>query len=161
MVFEFKNIEHNISILIPQRSIELMLKELLNHYPNEFGGILIGLRDKEKTIVLDFVTPTKFSISSKKFVRDNNYLNKELERIYKMSNGKLEYLGEWHSHPDGSTKFSNDDKTTMLKIADDLKVGFDFPFLLIFSLNKKAYDFSIYVTLKKQLIELKKEENYE
>jgi integrative and conjugative element protein (TIGR02256 family) len=149
MVFEFKNIEYDISILIPQRCIELMLKELLSYYPNEFGGVLIGIRDKEKTIVVDFVTPTKFSISRKKFVRDNNYLNEELERIYKMSKGKLEYIGEWHSHPEGNTKFSNDDKITMLKIATDLNVGFNFPFLIIFSLNKKTYDYSIYVTVKR------------
>jgi integrative and conjugative element protein (TIGR02256 family) len=161
MVFEFKNLEHNISILIPQRCLELMLQELLSYYPNEFGGVLIGIRDKEKTIVVDFVTPTNFSISRKKFVRDNKYLNEELERIYRMSYGKLEYLGEWHSHPEGCTKFSNDDKTSMLKIATDLNVGFNFPFLIIFSLNKKTFDYSIYVTFKNQLIELKKEENYE
>lgn len=161
MVYKFKNIEHNISIIIPHNCIESMLQELINYYPNEFGGILVGVRNKSQSIVVDFLTPSNFKISKNRFIRDSGNLNEELEKIYDLSVGKLEYLGEWHSHPNGNEKFSTGDKKTMLKIASDTDVGFNFPFLLIFSLNTNGYDYKIYVTIENQLIELKKQYPHE
>lgn len=161
MLFKYHNEECNLSVLISDNCIKSMITVLKKHYPNEFGGILLGIRRNAQLTIVDFKEPVNYEITRTKFVRKNDELNQYLADAYHKSNGLLEYLGEWHSHPNGSANFSDDDKKTMLKIADDIDVGFNSPILVIFSLTKNAYYLKIYVTFKNRLIELKKVDSNE
>lgn len=160
MLFKYHNEECDLSVLISDNCIKSMITVLKKHYPNEFGGILLGVRGNHLTIV-DFKEPVNYEITRTKFVRKHDELNQYLADAYQKSNGLLEYLGEWHSHPNGSANFSDDDKKTMLRIADNVDVGFNSPILIIFSLTKNSYYFKIYVTFKNQLIEFKKVDSNE
>ena len=45
------------------------------------------------------------------YIRGVHGLNDERERIVRATAGNLDYLGEWHSHPEGvSTQPSEDDR---------------------------------------------------
>jgi hypothetical protein len=82
--------------------------------PNETGGIFVGSYDLSKNIL--YVADTIFSPPDSEewpcaYIRGSKNLKEEIERIHEITAGNLEYVGEWHSHPDGcSCDPSNDDK---------------------------------------------------
>lgn len=84
--------------------------------PNETGGVLIGGYDLSRKIV--YVVDTIPSPPDSKewptlYIRGSKGLAREVKRITTVTDGQLEYVGEWHSHPDGCP---------CLPSEDDLKV---------------------------------------
>ncbi|TAZ51444.1 hypothetical protein ELH76_09815 [Rhizobium ruizarguesonis] len=74
--------------------------------PNETGGPLLGLIDFEAKIITAVHAPTPPSDSVGKptsFVRGTIGLRKMIETAEKRSGGQVRYLGEWHSHPRGTS----------------------------------------------------------
>ncbi len=62
------------------------------------------------------------------------------------------YIGEWHSHPNGSSMYSQTDLKAMIKIANCETVMIENPILLILSVTKnQLQDFSIYLYDNKEL----------
>lgn len=59
-------------------------------------------------------------------------MNKLWDRLNKKG---LIYLGEWHSHPNGSSIYSNTDLDTIRSIASNENIKIIRPLLLIVSLN--------------------------
>lgn len=53
----------------------------------------------------------------KSFVPDSGYQEAEIARIYTESNRFSTYLGDWHTHPSGSSYLSYRDKRTLKEIA--------------------------------------------
>jgi len=82
--------------------------------PNETGGILIGAFDQQRRVVyvVDTVpSPPDSQEWPTLYIRGSQGLQAQVESIRQKTQGMLEYVGEWHSHPDGfSAKPSNDDK---------------------------------------------------
>lgn len=82
--------------------------------PNETGGVLIGSFDLERRIV--YLVDTLPSPPDSKewptlYIRGSQGLESKVKAIVKATDGALQYVGEWHSHPKGhSTKPSKDDK---------------------------------------------------
>ncbi len=71
--------------------------------PNETGGILIGSFDLEYNIIyiIDSVlSPPDSEEWPMTYVRGCEGLEREVSRIQKLTLNNLEYVGEWHSHPD-------------------------------------------------------------
>ena len=55
---------------------------------------------------------------------------KGMEKVWEqLAKDGLRYLGEWHSHPNGSTKYSSTDLATMVEI--EKEVSIENPVLLI------------------------------
>ena len=83
------------------------------HLPNETGGILLGAWDLVRHLVyiVDVVpAPSDSMEKSKSFIRGCCGLKKEVETALQRTGGMLQYVGEWHSHPDEYTAApSNDD----------------------------------------------------
>jgi hypothetical protein len=82
--------------------------------PNETGGIFIGAFDLERKIayVVDTVpSPPDSKEWPMLYIRGCQGLPEHLQQIDQMTIGMLQYVGEWHSHPDGcSTSPSGDDR---------------------------------------------------
>jgi integrative and conjugative element protein (TIGR02256 family) len=155
MVYKYSSEKGDMSVLITERCLESISNILKERHPNEFGGILFGIRGVSQLIVVDMIPAVKYRSNSNTFIRNADELNKQLFELYTLSNGQLEYLGEWHSHPNGSAKYSLNDKNTMLKIASDIGVGFVNPILLIFSVSKHNTHAKAYMVFEKELLELK------
>lgn len=130
-------------------------KHILLHYPKEFGGILSGCVHGNSLFVLDMVTPKKYSNSRVEFTRHPDGLNEYLLNIFKNTDGFIEYLGEWHSHPDGNLKFSDHDLKTMSTIAEDKDVKTKRPLLLIVTLINRKMHCALYLSLDKRLLSMK------
>lgn len=81
--------------------------------PNETGGVLVGAYDlPQKTVyVVDTIpSPPDSEEWPTLYIRGSEGLRERVASITERTAGQLEYVGEWHSHPDGcSCMPSNDD----------------------------------------------------
>lgn len=158
MIIEFLNPKNQQKLFIADSLLTQMTNTANKHFPKEFGGILTGIKEKDFWIITDFKTPANFKNSSSSFTRKVKKLNQYLAKIFRSSNGKLQYLGEWHTHPKGTTQNSKKDLVSMKEIANEPNVTTDKPIMIIFSLhpNKLKNQFKIYQYTNGALITLKK-----
>lgn len=102
--------------------------QAMGEYPNENGGMLAGRysADKHTVYVEDVVVPVEKTMGRTSFVRKT----KGLDAVWKtLSKKGLRYIGEWHSHPDGTTQYSPTDRNAMVEIEKEVAIGN--PILLI------------------------------
>ena len=89
--------------------------------PSETGGILLGFFDTSRRIVYiaDLLPAPPDSIERPTFfVRGSKGLRAALDSVTRTTRGQLEYVGEWHTHPDGcSVGASHDDKDLLEKLS--------------------------------------------
>ena len=99
-----------------------------SEYPNENGGILIGRysTDRHTVHIEKIVVPVEKMTGRTMFMRNTKGMEKVWEQLAKDG---LRYVGEWHSHPNGSTKYSSTDLATMVEI--EKEVSIENPLLLI------------------------------
>lgn len=74
--------------------------------PNETGGILLGAFDVErKTIYVIDTIPSPVDSEERQtlYIRGCEGLREQLEVARRETFDQLEYVGEWHSHPDGAS----------------------------------------------------------
>jgi Prokaryotic E2 family A/Prokaryotic homologs of the JAB domain/ThiF family len=91
-----------------QQLSELRLAKL----PNETGGVLIGAYDlPSKTVyVVDTIaSPPDSEEWPTLYIRGSEGLRAKVSEITDMTAGQLEYVGEWHSHPDRCSCMPSDD----------------------------------------------------
>ena len=72
--------------------------------PNETGGVLVGSRDRSRKIlyVVDALpSPPDSEELRTSYIRGTEGLSGEVKRIVRITSSNLDYIGEWHSHPDG------------------------------------------------------------
>ncbi|MGN7160534.1 Mov34/MPN/PAD-1 family protein [Sphingomonas sp. SAFR-052] len=73
--------------------------------PDETGGILIGTFDLVRNVlhvVAALPAPPDSAQAPTYFVRGAQNLHPLVEGLASMTAGRLRYVGEWHSHPDGA-----------------------------------------------------------
>lgn len=90
--------------------------------PNETGGILIGSHDIARKIVyvIDTIPAPPDSVEwPTVFIRGAKGLRKQIQKVQRITDNQLNYVGEWHSHPVGaSAQPSNDDMKAFNWLAD-------------------------------------------
>ena len=130
--------------------LDSLLKEIsdmgIKKYPREFGGLLIGHYNDNYTSLTITCTllPEKFNGSRYLFERSIDGLKESIVKLYNLQPRQY-YIGEWHTHPDGSTNYSNTDLNAMIEIENCEAVGINNPILLIVSVSRtKMNDFSFY-----------------
>lgn len=92
--------------------------------PNETGGILVGYHDMlRKTVyIVDALPQPTDSVGTPfSFIRGTTDVVAKLQRISTRTAGNVGYIGEWHSHPNGSSaNMSSLDQTQLAEIAEKL-----------------------------------------
>ncbi|WP_271611686.1 Mov34/MPN/PAD-1 family protein [Bradyrhizobium sp. CCBAU 21362] len=107
------------------RQIRSYAREL---FPLENGGILLGWRSGEDHVVVDLRGPGSRALHGQHcFIPDHAWQVSEIKRAFEASFGDLDYLGDWHSHPDGIAEMSDLDSATLLRMAKQVKA----PLMLI------------------------------
>ena len=80
----------------------------------ETGGVLLGAFDTQRRQIylVDHITaPLDSQERSDSFIRGTEGLLAKVECVKKLTNGQLDYVGEWHSHPpNNGTRTSADDR---------------------------------------------------
>ncbi|MBS1712980.1 MAG: Mov34/MPN/PAD-1 family protein [Armatimonadetes bacterium] len=100
------------SVHTDTRLLESLRKQRLEHLPNETGGVLLAHLDiQRKTIYVCHAIPAPSDSDRQPtvYIRGTAGLLEEYERIRAETLGGLVYVGEWHSHPDGSACSPSDD----------------------------------------------------
>lgn len=90
--------------------------------PNETGGVLLGVTDlKSKTILLvdTLLPPADSQATPHHFIRGKVGQEAALADVHERTARVVDYVGEWHSHPDGYPATpSVDDRTLITSLAD-------------------------------------------
>ena len=125
---------------------------------NERGGVLLGkvTQDYKTVFVTDISTPSKADKSGRYyFIRSNRPAQKKINEEWEKSNGEVNYIGEWHTHPVAHLIPSADDKDLLYKNLHINECPFDELFMIIIGI-----DGSLYVGYwdKKKFKELKRKE---
>jgi [CysO sulfur-carrier protein]-S-L-cysteine hydrolase len=139
------NRENKLEIIIEDELLNRLGEIAINHFPNEFGGFLIGYySDDFKTLFLiDYILPKKYKSSPVIFERSVEGIESDFERFF--NERKIYYVGEWHSHPNGSTKNSGTDLNAMINTVACETVQIKNPILLILSVSKtKMMNYTFY-----------------
>ncbi len=108
----------NLSIKITEDVFEKMKIFIQDEkHKSEAGGVLMGyfLEDNNYSIT-DVSSPSELDKSSRfTFTRSKKNAQKIINKIFKDSNGKKIYLGEWHTHPEDYPTPSSLDKKSILE----------------------------------------------
>lgn len=95
--------------------------------PNETGGVLIGHYDLNRQIlyVVDTIpSPPDSAEWPTLYIRGSEGLLAEVQGASDRTGGQLEYVGEWHSHPDNCAILpSNDDLLVFAWLTEHLAVA--------------------------------------
>lgn len=101
-------------IYIPESILASILREANDRFPCETGGILLG---NQVTVKL-MIGPGPLARHGRTtFEPDYQFQEAEIARAYASSDPSLEYLGDWHSHPRGSSHPSGKDVRVLERIA--------------------------------------------
>lgn len=124
----------NLSLKISQDILDEMYSKALASFPNETGGMFAGCisEDGHEAIVERLVVPSRTESTYATFVRKTDGMD---QMWIELSEQGLTYLGEWHTHPKGTTQYSNTDYQAMVGIANDKNVALATPLLFIISLK--------------------------
>lgn len=90
-------------------------------YPNENGGMLAGQysADRHTVYIEKVIVPVEKLTGRTTFKRNAKGLEKVWEQLAKEG---LRYVGEWHSHPNGSTQYSSTDLAAMVDIEKEVTI---------------------------------------
>jgi hypothetical protein len=114
--------------------------------PNETGGVLIGSRDLERRII--YITDTVPSPPDSKewptvYIRGCKGLGSELKRISLTTINRLEYVGEWHSHPSGHGCSPSSDDHKAFSWLSDVMAAEGLPPLMIIAADGGNFGFLV------------------
>ncbi|MCF8276153.1 MAG: Mov34/MPN/PAD-1 family protein [Flavobacteriales bacterium] len=154
MNIKFQQPKLGLTLLLPEKILQQIQHLASQHYPKEFGGIFLGSSvDETTTLISCSVIPDKYVSDKTSFTRHPDNLNDEIHRAYNESNGQINYLGEWHTHPDGSPNYSTKDLNTMRDIGESDTVVTDHPLLLIMGIKRSKCAIKLYILHNKSLFE--------
>jgi integrative and conjugative element protein (TIGR02256 family) len=96
----------------------MLTRQVMETFPLETGGILMGYWSEPDVVITHATGPGPRAVhKTTGFLPDAEYQEQEVAFIYAESGRLSTYLGDWHSHPYGSTRLSWKDKRTLRRIA--------------------------------------------
>lgn len=109
-----------LTVRVPIAIHTMMEKQVMESAEKETGGVLIGYFTDDRIAVVVEASDAgpKAESSVNGFSRDVEYTQRWLEQRVTESEGKIEYIGEWHSHPSEDTRPSSIDTTSLTEIAN-------------------------------------------
>jgi len=113
--------EKEYKLMISKKKKKKML-ELASQNQNEICGVLIGKKISDTIISISEIinddkslNPTPFSVT-----RNTRSLYPYVKVIVdKLLEERVDFLGDWHSHPNGSANLSETDKNTLIEMLAD------------------------------------------
>jgi integrative and conjugative element protein (TIGR02256 family) len=140
------NKHRKVDLIFKDSLLDEITKIALENYPNECGGFLVGYYSKDFITlnITDFILPKKQKSTAFLFERSVFGIKEIFNKLFILK--QHYYIGEWHTHPNGSSMYSQTDLKAMIEIVNCETVNITNPLLLILSINKnKLQDFSFYI----------------
>ena len=111
-------------IVISDRAYTSIIAEALSRDPDETGGILLGIIDKDTWYVVEATDPGLSTFHNRvHHEMDEKYHNHVYPVISRLYEKDLCLLGLWHRHPGTLNTFSGDDKGTGSYYKPDVRIG--------------------------------------
>ena len=156
---KFYQKELNLFLTIESLVLEKIEENSRKHYPNEFGGILMGsyINSYIDLVISDIIIPDKFKCSPTKFEPDHKDLNLKTKEYFNHFDNKIIYVGDWHSHPNGSNEYSQPDFKSTRDVAKSKTVNINNPILLIAAYSNDYFDPGFYVYNKDKLYKFERQ----
>ena len=135
-----------LKVVLENTIIQSLLSAGRKHLPKEYGGILIGRYDEERTTayIVKSLEPKAFQNSTHSFVRKTQGLRGHLIDLYNQK-PSLFYLGEWHTHPGGVPQPSVTDVQTLIQLAKSHEVKIKNPLMMIIGLTTRSSSIGLFV----------------
>ncbi|GAA3163994.1 hypothetical protein GCM10010531_15190 [Blastococcus jejuensis] len=101
-------------------ALEEALREAQRAYPSETGGLLLGWSGQPGMVFISQVIGPGPGASHRAtaFSPDAAWQEEQLAYAYELAGRRLQYLGDWHTHPRGTTRLSRTDRATLRHIAE-------------------------------------------
>lgn len=110
----------DLTVWVNTYALADMTAEAERAHPDETGGMLLGWDNpnRQEIVVATTIGPGPDGRHlHARFVPDSHWQQQRLEQIYRRTDGKVSYLGDWHVHPQGAFGMSRLDRRTMQAIA--------------------------------------------
>lgn len=122
-------------IVISDRAYTSIIAEALSRDPDETGGILLGIIDKDTWYVVEATDPGLSTFHNRvHHEMDEKYHNHVYPVLSRLYEKDLCLLGLWHRHPGTLNTFSGDDNRTNISYSEAIGNG-TLSFLLNFVPN--------------------------
>ena len=117
------------SLWLENNNFKLITVEADKWFPLETGGLLIGYRADNGEIVITDITVAGPNAIHKKsqFIPDYDFDQNVVEEAFHRTGGICNYLGDWHTHPNGNGFLSWPDKRTMRSISQSTEAYLSSP----------------------------------
>lgn len=114
---------NNLKIIVKDEVIDNIKKSYWSNLKYETGGILLGkFNRKNKLIEISEVYELKTSLFSKiLYKRNARKAQKIINKRWKETEGIINYIGEWHTHPNMLAHPSGTDINSLKEIHDKVK----------------------------------------
>lgn len=121
-------------------------------FPLEAGGILLGHVNGSDAVVVEIIGPGPAACHEHTcFFPDHDYQREEVARLYRESDGRVTYLGDWHTHPRGPSNLSDIDQRTLRAIAKERDARCSQPLMLLLSHGPDAWDTNVFCLRRSRL----------
>lgn len=132
---KYQNKQYGLSIQIENDLYIDLSQKAISAYPNETGGLLVGrYSDSHDSVtIIKSLVPTKMESNRTSYYRSVEGMEDEWR---KLAEEGLYYVGEWHSHPGGSTMFSSCDESALRALQGDEGIIIRKPVMLILSASQ-------------------------
>lgn len=147
-----------ITLWLPKAIIEDMIKYANQTFPSETGGCLMGYfsKNKKDIVVSSLVGPGPNSKNNKtSFIPDYGFQEREIKKLYAKLKRCHTYLGDWHSHPNGSLSLSPTDKTALNNIARYPKARVPQPIMMLLADNPDNWKVKSWQQQTKKIMRVK------
>lgn len=123
-------------IHVQRQQLDQMLVEGRRTFPLETGGVLMGFVGVDCTVVTSVVGPGPRAIHRRRsFMPDAGWQQERVAELYERSGRRDTYLGDWHTHPGGTTRASITDWLAALTIARSRAVRCPNPVIIVLALS--------------------------
>ncbi len=123
--------------------------------PLETGGVLLGFEDtadRRQIQITAMVGPGPKAVHQRnRFEPDSDWQRDQVARIYRESGRVVTYLGDWHSHPRGSTRPSSLDRRTAAHIGACIEARMRHPLMGILAGSRQSWSLATYRFARRRL----------
>jgi integrative and conjugative element protein (TIGR02256 family) len=108
--------------------------EACNAFPKETGGLLMGHWQDGTALITHVIGPGPHADHKvDAFTPDRDWQYGEIDKLFSASRGSIEYLGDWHTHPEGISFPSETDIVLLKSIASSPESRCPRPLMCILS----------------------------
>lgn len=122
------------------------IDEAATRWPLETGGMLLGWRaNTDEVVVTTVIGPgPNAEHNPTSFRPDAVWQQEQIGEVYRRSERRVTYLGDWHTHPDGSPSLSPRDIKTQRRIARHLEARAPAPVMVVLAGGRAEWHIGLY-----------------